>query len=221
MSNPTPPPPRKRGCLFYGCLTGVVLLALACVLAFFAFRFVNNQINAFADSTPAPLPKVEMSDDEFQGLQERLQVFGRALKEGKPAEALALTERDLNALILKSPNAKGFSDKVYVSLDGSNVTGQVSIPLSDFGRFGKGRYLNGEAAFNVSLENGVLSVTARDIRVKGRPLPESFMEVLRKENLAGEACKEPKAAEAIRQFESIQVREGRVIIKARSTDSTR
>ena len=217
MPDPTTsPPPRKgRGCLFYGCLTCVVLLLILAVLAVVAIRFVKNQVNAYTDSQPMKLPRVEMTDAEYQQLDERVKAFGDAMEKGKPAEPLILAERDINALIVKAANLKELADKVYVSVNGNEVKGQVSIPLSRLGWLGKGRYLNGEATFNVSLENGVLIVTAREIKVKGKPLPESFMSQWRHENLAKEACKDPKSAEAIRKLDSIQVQESQVLIKAR------
>ena len=217
MPDPTTsPPPRKgRGCLFYGCLTCVVLLLIMAVLAVVAIRFVKNQVNAYTDSQPMKLPRVEMTDAEYQQLDQRVKAFGDAMEKGKPAEPLILAERDINALIVKAANLKELADKVYVSVNGNEVKGQVSIPLSRLGWLGKGRYLNGEATFNVSLENGVLMVTAREIKVKGKPLPESFMSQLRHENLAKEASKDPKNAEAIRKLDSIQVQESQVLIKAR------
>ena len=211
----TPPPRKGRGCLFYGCLTCVVLLLIMAVLAVVAIRFVKNQVNAYTDSQPMKLPSVEMTDAEFQQLDQRVKAFGDAMEKGKPAEPLILAERDINALIVKAANLKELADKVYVSVNGNEVKGQVSIPLSRLGWLGKGRYLNGEATFNVSLENGMLMVTAREIKVKGKPLPESFMSQLRHENLAKEASKDPKNAEAIRKLDSIQVQESQVLIKAR------
>ncbi|HEU0038618.1 MAG TPA: hypothetical protein VFR76_05035 [Verrucomicrobiae bacterium] len=211
----TPPPRKGRGCLFYGCLTCVVLLLIMAVLAVVAIRFVKNQVNAYTDSQPMKLPRVEMTDAEFQQLDQRVKAFGDAMEKGKPAEPLILAERDINALIVKAANLKELADKVYVSVNGNEVKGQVSIPLSRLGWLGKGRYLNGEATFNVSLENGMLMVTAREIKVKGKPLPESFMSQLRHENLAKEASKDPKNAEAIRKLDSIQVQESQVLIKAR------
>jgi len=215
----TPPPPRKgRGCLFYGCLTCVVLLLIMAVLAFVTVRFIKNQVNAYTDSQPMKLPKVEMTDTEFQKLDERVKAFGNAMEKGTPTEPLILTERDINAMIARAANLKELADKVYVAVNGNDVTGQVSIPLSRLGWLGKGRYLNGEATFNVSLENGVLIVTAREIKVKGKLLPETFMSQLRRENLAKEAYKEEKNAEAIRKLDSIQVQESQVTIKARATN---
>lgn len=220
MPDPTSPPPirKGRGCLFYGCLTCVVLLLLAGLLAFIVVRFVKSQVNAYTDAAPMTLPKVEMADEEFKALEQRAKTFGEAMADGKAAEPLILTEWEINALIGKAANAKELADKVYVAVTNSEIKGQVSIPLSGLGWLGNGRYLNGEATFNVSLENGVLIVTAREIQVKGKRLPESFMKRLRHENLAKEAYKNPKNAEAIRKFESIQVEDSRVIIKARAAN---
>ncbi len=218
MTDPitTTPAPKRRGCLFYGCLTAIVLLLLAGLMAFLAVRFVRNKLDAYTDTQPMKLPKVEMTDTEFQNLQERVKSFGVTLDQGKPGEPLMLNEREINALIARSENAKAFADKVYVSVNGNEVKGQVSIPLSGLGWLGNGRYLNGEAVFKVSLENGVLIVTAQSVKVKGSPLPESFMSQLRQENLAKDAYKDPKHAEAIRKFDSIQVEDNRVVVKARA-----
>lgn len=214
--NSPAPAPKRRGCLFYGCLTSIVLLLIIGLVAFMGVRYVRNKIDAYTDTKPMPMPRVEMSDAEYQALQERVKRFGVALDQGAPGEPLSLGERELNALIARSGNAKELADKVYVSLDGESVRGMVSIPLSGLGWLGRGRYLNGEAAFKVSLENGVLIVTAQSVEVKGNPLPESIMNPLRQENLAKDAYKDPQNAAAIRKFESIQVENGQVIIKARS-----
>ena len=219
MNEPNPtPPPRKRGCLFYGCLTGVVLLLLAGLFAFLAVRFVRNQINAYTDTAPMKLPKVELTDAEFQQLDQRAKTFVAGMDQGKAVEPLALTEREINALLLKNANTQAFADRVYVALDGSNITGQISLPLSHLGWLGRNRYLNGEATFNVSLDNGVLVVTAREVRVKGKPLPESIMNPLRQENLAQDAARDPKIAETIRKVESLRVDDGHVIIRARAKE---
>jgi hypothetical protein len=215
------PQPRKgRGCMFYGCLTCVVLLLLACALAVAGAFWVKNRIYAFTDAAPKELPKVEMADAEFQALQQRLQTFGDAMEKKMRSEPLTLTEREINALLAKSPNMKDLADKVYVSLHDDQVKGQVSIPLNGLVWFGRGRYLNGEAAFNVSLENGVLIVTAQEIQVHGKPIPESVMSALRQENLAKDAYKNPEHAEALRKLDSIHVQNDTVIITARAPAPT-
>ena len=201
--------------MFYGCLTGLMLLLLAGVMAFFAVRFIRGRIADYTEAAPMKLPKVEMAEAEFKELETRVKSFGDAMDQGKPAEPLVLTEREVNALLAKQPEAKEFADKFYVSLEGDQVKGRVSLPLPHLGWLASGRYLNGDAAFNVSLENGVLIVTAREVAVRGLALPDSVMTQLRQQNLAKDVYKNPKNAEAIRKLESLQVRDGRVTIKAR------
>lgn len=217
MSDPasTPPVRKGRGCLFYGCLTSLVLLLIAGLLAFFAVRAARNWIAGFTDAAPMKLPKVEMAEPEYEQLQARVKSFGDALEKGQPDEPLVLSERDINALLARAMPAKELADKFYIALEGDQVKGQVSIPLPSLGWFGRGRYLNGDASFNVSLQNGLLLVTAREVRVKGRPLPDPIMSQLRRENLAKDVYKDLKDAEAIGKFESIRVEDGQVIIRAR------
>lgn len=135
MTNPATPPPENkgRGCFFYGCLTCLVLMVIVCVMAFFAVRFVRNRINDYTQATPMKLPGVEMPDAEFKQLEGRVKSFGEALDQGKPIEPLVLTERDVNALIVNAPNTKELADKVYVSLSGDQIKGQVSLPLTGLG----------------------------------------------------------------------------------------
>jgi hypothetical protein len=213
-----PPAPRKRrGCLFYGCLTSIVLVVLAAILAFATVQVIKKKIYAFTGTEPVQLPKVEMPDAEFKSLQDRVSTFGDAMEQGNPGEPLVLNEREINALIARAPSLKQIANKVYVSLDGDQVKGQVSIPVPDVLWFARGRYFNGEATFNVSLENGQLNVKAQEMKVNGVNLPESFMNGLRQENLAKDVTKDPKQAEVISKIESIQVHDSLVTIKAKAT----
>jgi len=220
MTDPSIPAPirKRRGCFFYGCMTFLVLSLLLCLLAILTIGWIKNRINDFTDAAPVPLPKVEMADSELRALEQRVTIFGNALQQGKPAEPLTLTEREVNALISRKPEMKQLADRVYVSLNANQVKGQVSIPLNGLGWFTRGRYLNGEAAFKVSLKNGVLIVIADEIKVKGNALPEMFMKEVRKENLAKDAYRDPKAAETIGKLDSIQVQDGLAIIKARAKE---
>ena len=76
----------------------------------------------------------------------------------------------------------------------------------------KGRYLNGSATFNLSFHNGALSVTPQTIIVKGKPLPEVFMQEIRKQNLATKPADDPDAAALLRGLDDIQIKEGKLVI---------
>ena len=80
----------------------------------------------------------------------------------------------------------------------------------------KGRYLNGEADLKASLQDGVLIVTLDSIEVNGQSPPEQMMTTLRQQNLAKDAYKDPKAAELFRKLESLEIDDGKIILKVRA-----
>jgi hypothetical protein len=212
-------PPRQRGCFFYGCIiAGILALLLLIALGvgfFFVYRLFEGLVEQYTATAPRELPKVEMSVEQRRTLRERVDAFRADIKEGRTTAPLVLSSEDLNALIEENPDLKG---RVYVTIDQDKLKGQVSIPLDRFPSFGltRGRYLNGEGEFKVSLEDGVLIVTLESLLVNGKTLPPELMDSLRNQNLARDAYKDEKNAEEIRKFESITIKDGKLVIKARA-----
>src|SRR5262249_31633184 len=107
--------------------------------------------------------------------------------------------------------------RIYVSVEGDKLKGQVSLPLDVFKvSMLRGRYLNGEADLKASLQEGVLIVTLDSIEVNGQTLPEEILTNLRQQNLAKDAYKNPKNAELIRKLESLEIKDGKIILKVRA-----
>src|SRR5262249_25496794 len=104
------------------------------------------------------------------------------------------------------------------------LKGQVSIPLDALAKVPllgmlKGRYLNGEADLKASLEDGVLIVNLDSFEVNGQSPPEPMMTELRQRNLAEELLNnpnEPAAAELFRKIESLEINDGKIILKVRA-----
>ncbi len=208
---------KPRGCFFYGCLIAVILTLLAVVgggiAAYLGYRSLVNFVIPYTDTAPTPLPMVEMPPEQAKELHARVDAFWAALDSGKPTEPLVLDSDDINVLIADNEDLR---DKVHVDIEGDKVKGQVSFPLEGIGLPAfKGRYLNGKATLKVSLEDGFLRVTVDALEVKGKPVPSSFVDQLRAKNLAEDASRNPKNAEAIQKLESIRVVDGKVILKAR------
>ena len=165
-------------------------------------------------TTPQALPKVEMPAEQVKALKERVEAFRKAVEAGTSNEPLVLTSDDLNALIEDNPELKGV---IYVKVEKDEVKGQISLPLDklNFGMV-RGRYLNGEADFKASLSDGVLIVTIESVEVNGQKVPEDVMKELRKQNLAKDAYKDEKTSEMIRKLESLEVKDGKIILKVRA-----
>jgi hypothetical protein len=222
---PEPPPPalpRQRGCFFYGCIIASVLALLMVILVsvavYFGFRYLGQQVENYTSASPRELPKVEMPAEERQALKDRVEAFRKAVEAGTPTEPLVLTSDDLNALIEEDDDLKG---KIHVKVEGDEVKGLVSIPLDPlahgpFRSMFLGRYLNGEADLKASLKDGVLIVTLDQIEVNGKKAPEEFMTQMRDQNLAKDVYKNPKQAETIRKLESLEVKDGKIILRVRA-----
>jgi len=219
-------PPRGRGCFFYGCVfagVGVLIMMTLCgVGGFFAYQAMDQVVTQYTGTEPVPLPKLEVSKEQQAALRDRVAAFRKALDAGEETPPLELSSDDVNALIEQNGD---FKDKIYVTLEGDKIKGKVSLPLDKigenipiFGRLVMGRYLNGEAELKASLQNGEPIVHIEALSVNGKDLPEEMMAKLREENLAKDAKRNPKNAELVRQLESVEVKDGKVIIKARSKD---
>ncbi len=211
-------PPRQRGCFFYGCIIASVLAVLMVVLVgiliFVGYRMASRYVEEYTATAPVQLPKVEMPEEQRQAVKDRFDSFKKAVNDGTPIEPLVLTSDDLNVLISQSEDFKG---TIYVSVEGDEVKGKVSFPLDrlNFGMV-RGRYLNGEADLKASLKDGVLIVTLDSIEVNGKKPPEEVLAELRKQNLAKDLYKEEKNAEMIRKFESLEIKDGKIILKVRA-----
>jgi hypothetical protein len=217
---PEPPMavPRQRGCFFYGCIIASVLALLVAILVaiggYLLYRGLNQLVDQYTATTPLELPKVELPPEKRQVLKDRVESFRKAVEKGTPTEPLELTGDDLNALIEEQPDLKG---KIYVKIDGEKIKGQVSIPLEKIGLpMFKGRYLNGEADLKASLKEGVLIVTLDAIEVNGKRPPDQMMNEMRQKNLAEDAYKDTKNAEMLRKVESLEVKDGKIILRVRA-----
>ena len=206
---------KKSGCgkkIAVGCFT-VILLAVAG--GFFAYQGFMKLASKFTSDAPAHLPTVEVSDQEASEILTRVDAFARAVKAGQTGSELTLTSRDINVLILKKPSWSSMAGKVYVTLEGDRIHGDVSIPLEKFGGAFKGRWLNGTGTFRVETAAGRLLVFMDALSVRGKPVPENFMAGIRSKNLAEDAAKKPKAAALLEKLDSVTVRDGKLRIKSK------
>ncbi|NLG01483.1 MAG: hypothetical protein GX565_15235, partial [Lentisphaerae bacterium] len=102
-------------------------------------------------------------------------------------------------------------------IDGDRIRGDASVPLDQIvdAGFLKGRWLNGSVGLSVSTVAGRLVVFMDELSVRGKPVPEQMMRMLRTKNLAEKALENPKAAPVLRRIESVRVEDGRIVISAK------
>ena len=207
----------SHGCFFYGCIIAAVLavLGLIClgVVAFTLWRVLTGLRDEYTGTAPVPIPQVSMTDDERKALDERWAAFRKAVDKNEAAE-IVLSADDINALIAESKELKG---KVYVSIKDDKVTAQVSIPLSDTKIPGlSGRYFNGRVTIKASIKKGELIVFVEEAEANGKTLPPDVRKQLASQNIAKDFTNQPENAKMIRKFESVEVKDDKVYIKARA-----
>jgi hypothetical protein len=177
------------------------------------FHLFKKTLNDFTDTSPVTLPTVKMSPDEMAQVRRRVDEFRTAVRGGLPAPPLALTADEINALIATDPDLQALKGKLYATIEGDQIKGQVSVPVEEAGLpMFKGRYLNGSGIFNLSLHNGILRLTAQTVSVKGKPLPEVYLQNIRKQNLAKKINSDPRDSVALDHLESIDVKDGKIVI---------
>jgi hypothetical protein len=209
-----------RGCLFYGCITAVVLAVAAIIAVFFAYSYGRDKykelVAEYTSSEPAALPQIEMTAEQMQAVRARIDRFGETLNQGERAE-LILTADELNALIATDPEFADVRGKLYVTLEGDRIKSRVSFPLDDSQLESlKGRYLNGTADLQAGLRNGELIVKIDTIEVNGKKLPMQLMNLIRQENLADQFASSPASKRTIQKLEHVEVQDGRLLIRSKS-----
>jgi len=209
--------PFPWGCLIGGCL-GMLLLMVGGMVALGvgSVWFYNQQIAKYTSEQARELPVVQVTPEELEQLELRVEEFQEKFEQGQTPEQLILTADDINALISKQEQLRG---KVFVTLEDGLIQAEVSIPASAIPG-GKGRFFNGSVTLDASLEDGVLIVTLQDAEVNGQAVPEDLMSGIRKENLAKDFYKDPDMAKKLRKFESLVIEGDRMILTPKTVPAS-
>lgn len=229
MSNGTNPP-KKRGCLFYGCLSVTIVAVIMVVMVTIGVLIVRkaylNTVSQFTDTAPTQFEPVKYSAAEQEALKARVQTFQSGVQQGRDGFELVLSADDLNVLIQDDAKLRG---KLFVAIEADRVKGRISLPLDEVipaevrKQFTKlqGRYLNAEAGFRVALDSGALDVRLEEMTVRGQSLERnrflgSVVKDMKTRNLAQDIQNDPTARENISRLDSLQVRDGKIVIRGKS-----
>ncbi len=219
-SSDAPAEKKGPGCFLWGCIIAAILVVggTTAIVGSGYYMFVKLRDN-FTETQPMALPQVSLSKEEREAVKDRFEAFRDAVDNGTAVDPFILTEDEINTLIAESDSDEPLKDSLRVQIEDDLLKGQISIPLDDIPLPGlKGRYFNGTADLRASLKDGKLEVYVENAEVKGEPLPKSVMDELRRENLTAETMKDPEARKTLEKIESIEVRDGQVIIVPKSIE---
>lgn len=215
-----PKPAKKRGCLFYGGIVGAILLVLLLLGIVFGSVLANKMKRDFTDAAPVQLPASQLSPAAYQDLQKRIDAFRESIRYGRETPPLEVTADEINALIANDPDFQSLKGKVHVAITGDRLKGQVSASMAELGvPIFQDRFLNAEADLDLRFNNGAVKLYARDITVKGKQIPEAYMDEIRKHNLATAFNNDPRAGVAMDKLESIEVKNGRLVVTPKRAGS--
>lgn len=208
-----PKPKRQRGCLFYLVIAAVVLLLFILVALFVGAQVARRMLNEFTDAQPLSLPVSSLPAAQADEARTRVRTFEQAVSAERTTPVLELSSDQINALVATEPQFQAFRGKVFVTLEGSEVKGMVSVPMEQLGMpMFKGRYLNADVTLAVSFRNGSLQILPETVLVKGKPLPSVYMEKLRRQNFGQDVAQNPRWSMALERLQSIEVKDSKLII---------
>lgn len=209
---------KDRGFLFYAAVISGVLLLITLLTGTLLTLYVRNRLIAYTETAPVAMPAVVMSEPDYEALAKRAEEFRSNLEQSKPISELVLSADDINALIARKSNPTArVSEKIHISLKDDVLEAQVSLPLGESGLpLLGGRHFNATAGVKITMDGGVLIITAESLTIKGQPFPEALMALLRKENLARDAYRNPKTAASLSKIDSVRIKDGLFTIKPRT-----
>jgi hypothetical protein len=217
----TEPQPKKHGCFFYGCIISLIIFVLVVggffFLGWYAVHSINALVAEYTDTQGVALPQDQISDADLASAKQRFADFQHALDAHTNTAPLVLTGPEINGLLASSTNTQELSKWIHIDIQGDQIKGEVSLPLGKIAPnmpllHLQDRYLNSDGVFTAVLTNGELSVHLVSAEVRGKPLPDKIMAGISAQNLAQKATQDPRNASKIAQFDSIEIRDGKVII---------
>jgi hypothetical protein len=208
------PPKRRKGCLFYGCLTLTACFVIVLVMFLAGLYQFRRLVYEYTDSGPTPLPTLNMTTEQMDAVQRRVDTFKDAVNAGRSTSPLVLTADDINALIQHDPEFKPFNGRLYVTaLEDGKGKLKGSVRLGDIGVIVfRNRYLNGTATIGVTFQNGILGITPEELTTKGKALPSPVMDKIRSMQISSRVNDDPRASVALNRMQSIEIRDGKLIL---------
>lgn len=203
---------KKGGCGKYlgiGCLSILVLAVIGAFIAYFLVKgFMSGLVDKYTVTQPITLTSIQFGEREAADVLARMAAFTNALQDGRSPAELDLTSRDINVLIHSHPGWTNLAGKVYVTIAGDEIRGDVCVPLNEVGGMLKGRWLVGSAGFQVGITAGRLALFMNSLTVNGKSPPEAFMKEFRAKNLVEGVNGQPEMAALLGKLDSVSVRDG-------------
>lgn len=186
MTDLAAPPPasaaaaeqKNKGCLFYGFLTGFILLIVIASTAAITVWWVNRQINA------KPFEKTELTLEEKATLDAKLDVLNiteeqatdsgldAELEEELRSQPIQFTEKEINAWLQSDTD---FGDFVQIALGNDLINAKINFQVPDDAPLFKNRTVRINLGLKIVADGDQLLIQARNVRFAGMPIPGAWL----------------------------------------------
>lgn len=219
------PFPKWADRLLLGSLVvAVFALVVALSFVYISRRVVDGLIESYTDSAPEVLARQEVSQEEIEVLDRRIELFSAPEDIHSIREPLVLSDADINLLIQdhfekESVRTGETPDQQYsIAFEDGRIRTRISIRLpNDFatGYFSKlnGRYVNGLATVKIAFIEGALDLHVDSFEVGGENLPGWMMRRLRRELDRVDFLEQPEVREFLKDVDSLEIVDGEVILR--------
>jgi hypothetical protein len=170
-----------KGCLYYGCITAIIIAVVLCIGIFFGARyFMSEMVERYTQEKPQSLPALDSSTESYLRVKERVEQFQSAARAGQQS-TLELTADEINTFLSSYPGLEGLTEYFRVAIPGDSLDFVLSVPLDQMGV--ENRYLNGTASLAVSIVDGKPQVGLRAMQIGGVKIPEEATKQFSEGNL--------------------------------------
>ncbi len=208
-SQPNLPAPQGRGCLFYGCMTVLVLFVLICIGGYFAvqsaFDYLTSYAIAYTDVQQRQLPEVNLTPEALTQAGIRLEKLKAALESGQ-AYSAEFSGQEINGALRSQLNADAarYARSAFITLGNQTIKLDLSVPL-DFLEMEKfnNRFFNGSA--EISLESrGIagLEINLRKAELNGESLDQELLDTIETQR---ESKMSAEARQVLRRISGINI----------------
>ncbi len=211
-----PPAPAKKsrnGCCCAGCLIIALVFLLALVGG--GIYLVYTARTKATAAAPADIPDVNITEAQREEAVQKFETLSRARATDTTAE-ISLTPADLNAMIRSETQLDGERGTLVLDMMGEKLIADFSMPLENVPGF-DGRYVNGSMVIRMQIRNGVLEVYPEAMQLNDTPVPDWLMQNFPTRNLADRIKENPAAREALKNIESLNIKDGKMHIRTTGT----
>ena len=203
---------KGRGCFFYGCVTTIVLFIAVVIGIFFAVRYgfkvLRDQYTSPQGVAVAP---VRLPAADGDRAVKRVDDFKKSLQSGTALEPLELSADELDYVFRNSAKGSQFKDHAHLTITNDAIHAELSLPLGAFHPALQGRFFNGDAKFDLEVQNGAIVADLQSATVNGKDIPGEALSNMKQSMQWRPQSGDPEAP-LVNNLERIDIKDGKIVL---------